>query len=72
MSEIPLAAVLRLIKKADPSFRVSEDAGKELREWLEGISKEVSLNARDFAGHANRKTINALDVRLALKDKKLR
>lgn len=66
MSELPLAAVDRIIRKAGGE-RVSESAVEELAEHLEEVGVKVSQKARVFANHANRKTITGDDIRLAVK-----
>ena len=63
---LPLAAVDRLIRKAGAG-RVSEDASVALGEVLEERGIEVSQKANEFAKHANRKTVTAADIRLAIK-----
>ncbi len=63
---LPFAAVDRLIRKAGAG-RVSEDAAVALAEVLEEKGIEVSQQAIQFAKHANRKTVTASDVRLAVK-----
>ncbi len=65
MAEIPLAPVERLIKKAGAA-RVSEEAVKALRDYLEKKAIEVAKKAVDFAGHAGRKTVKVSDVELAI------
>ena len=67
MGELPLAAVDRIIRKAG-GVRVSEDAVMALAEILEERGITVSQQAATFAKHANRKTITAADIRLAVKN----
>jgi len=66
MSELPLAAVDRIIRKAT-GVRVSESAAKELSAYLEEEGMKVSNAAATFSKHAGRKTITDEDIRLALK-----
>lgn len=64
MAEIPLAPVERLIKKAGAQ-RVSEEAVKALRDYLEKIAVDISRKAVEYAGHAGRKTVKVSDIELA-------
>lgn len=66
MSELPLAAVDRIIRKAT-GVRVSESAAKELSVHLEEEGMRVAQQAAVFSKHAGRKTITDEDIRLALK-----
>ncbi len=66
-NELPLAAVIRLIKSIDPSMRVSEKAADVLRNKLEFHGQEISKKAKIFALHAKRKTITDEDIELASK-----
>ena len=67
MGELPLAAVDRIIRKA-AGIRVSEDSVAELASILEEHGIKISQTASEFAKHANRKTITAADIRLAMKN----
>jgi len=62
MAELPLAPVKRIIKSAGAS-RVSEDAVEELRDELEEHAKERAREAKEFAEHAGRKTVQDDDVK---------
>lgn len=66
MSELPLAAVDRIIRKAT-GIRVSESAAKELSAYLEDEGMRVSQQAAVLSKHAGRKTVTDEDIRLALK-----
>jgi len=66
MSELPLAPIDRLIRKAG-AYRVSEEATAALRKILEEIAIEISREAIELAHHAGRKTIIDDDIELATK-----
>lgn len=67
MSELPIAAVDRIIRKGS-GLRVSDAAAAELANILDEKGTEISQKAATFAKHANRKTITAEDIRLAVKN----
>ena len=62
MAELPLAPVKRIIKQAGAA-RVSEDAVEELRDELESHAEDRAREAKQYAEHAGRKTVQADDVR---------
>lgn len=66
MSELPIAALDRLIRKAGAE-RVSEEAALELGKILSEVAIDISKQAIELAKHAKRKTVTAEDVRLATK-----
>lgn len=67
MSEIPKAPIARIIKESGAE-RVSEDAKEELAAYLEEVAREVAKKANNYAKVANRKTVKADDIKLAIKD----
>lgn len=58
----------RLLKN-ETGRRVSQEAAEELIEALEDEGKELAREARRFAEHADRKTIQREDVRQAVRRK---
>jgi DNA-binding protein len=67
MGEIPIAPIGRIIKNAGGQ-RVSEDAEVALDKILEEWAETVSRQAVKLAKHAGRKTVNASDIELAVKE----
>jgi DNA-binding protein len=66
MVEIAIAAADRIIRKSS-GLRVSEDAAKELAEYLEDVGMKLAGDAALFSKHAKRKTITKDDIKLAIK-----
>jgi len=64
MTELPLAALERLLRKAGAG-RVSPKACEALRDVLEDRAIEIGQKANLLAQHAGRKTVTGEDVRLA-------
>lgn len=66
MSELPVAAIDRIIRKAT-GIRVSETAAKELSLHLEEVGMKIAQEAALYSKHAGRKTVTDEDIRLVLK-----
>ncbi len=66
MTDIPIATVERLIRKAGAE-RVSAEAANALADVLEDEALKISQKAIDLAKHAGRKTVTADDVKLAMR-----
>ena len=67
MSEIPKAPIARIIKEAGAE-RVSEDAKAELAAYVEEVARDVAIEANKVAKIAKRKTFEADDIKLAIKN----
>ena len=65
-SELSVAPMHRICKKAGAE-RVSESAAKELARALEGVGVRIASEAKDYAEHAKRKTIQAKDIEIAVR-----
>ena len=63
---IPLAAVEKIMKSAGAS-RVADKAKSVLRDALEDIAEDMSINAIKYAKHSKRKTVKGSDIKLAAK-----
>ena len=66
-TDLPLALMSRLIKDAGAK-RVSENAKVALAQFLEDIAGNVSKRASSIAERSKRKTIQAEDIRTAVKE----
>lgn len=62
MADLPIAPVKRIIKEAGAK-RVSHEAATELKDELEDYAEERAREAKEFASHAGRKTVQAEDIR---------
>ncbi len=64
--ELSIAPMHRICKKAGAA-RVSESAAKELAKELEEIGIKIAKEAIDYARHAGRKTVQAVDIKIAVR-----
>ena len=62
---LPLAPIERLIRRTTYPARVSKSAAKEFASILEHIGIDLAMRAADLAEHANRKTVQDADIKLA-------
>lgn len=65
MSDLPIAAVQR-IAKMNGAERIGADAVTELVKLAETYIGKISKDAAALAGHANRKTVNVEDIKMAI------
>ncbi len=65
MAELPLAPVKRIVKQSGAA-RVSHGAVEELRDELEDHAHERAREAKEYAEHAGRKTVQADDVKASM------
>ena len=68
MAELPLAPLKRILKNAGAE-RVSDNAVEALRDEVEDRAHGMAQKARDYAHHANRKTVQREDVVAARREK---
>lgn len=66
MTELPNAPIKRIMKNAGAK-RVSEDAVEAFKDRLEEHAETIADDANDYARHADRKTVQAGDVKSAFK-----
>jgi histone H3/H4 len=66
MTDLPIAAIDRLIRKAGAE-RVSEEAAIELGKIISEVGIDIAKQAIELAKHAKRKTITREDIQLATK-----
>lgn len=64
--EIPLAPIERIIHQ-EGGYRVSEDAAIRLRDIVEKFARDIARVSVQMAHHAQRRTVKAEDVDVALK-----
>lgn len=64
MTEIPIAPVIRIIRKTGAD-RVGNEAGEALADLMEQYGQKIAKEALKLASHADRKTITAHDIRMA-------
>ena len=62
-TDLPKAAVIRIVKKAGAG-RVGDDAADAILAAAEAYIARISAEALEFAKHAGRKTLKADDVKL--------
>ena len=63
---LPLAAMEKILKNSGAE-RVADNAKVALRNVIEEIAEEISIQANKLASHAGRKTVKSEDIRLASK-----
>lgn len=68
MAELPRAPLERLLRQAGAE-RVSDAATEALREAVEEEALDLAERARNYAQHANRKTVQREDVTAARRER---
>jgi histone H3/H4 len=66
MAKLPLATVERIMREAGAK-RVSKEARQAFADYIEQLTKSLSIEASEFADHFGRRTITEKDVELAKK-----
>lgn len=67
MSEIPKAPIARIMKQSGAE-RISEDAKDAITDYLEQVTRDLTVEANKVAKIAKRKTIKKEDIDLAIKN----
>ena len=62
MTEIPLAAVARIIKNIDPNIRTGMSSKEEMRNFIEEYAARLAELAVTMARNANRNTVMTQDI----------
>jgi len=65
MSDLPIAAVVRIAKNKAKAERVGQDAAQEIVKYAEDYIVKLTKEANKLAEHAGRKTIKKDDVEMA-------
>ena len=65
MANLPFAPFERILREAEGTLRISDNAAKELTLLMEEMAKKIANEAAELAKHAGRRTIVDADVRLA-------
>jgi len=64
--EIPTAPIDRILHQ-EGAKRVSEEAAKALRDFVEEVARSISREASELAKHAGRRTVTKEDVEFAIR-----
>ncbi len=64
---LPLAAMEKILKQGGAE-RVSDKAKVALKNAVEEIANEIAVKSIQLAVHAGRKTVKAVDIKLAVKE----
>ncbi|MBO7210053.1 MAG: NFYB/HAP3 family transcription factor subunit [Methanobrevibacter sp.] len=65
-NEIPYKTIHRMMKKNCSTYKVGDDAVRQMIYFLNSIIQDVSFMSIVYARHDNRKTVNSNDVNLAI------
>jgi len=64
--EIPLAPIERILRQ-EGGYRVSEEAARRLRDFIERLARDIARESIEMAKHAKRRTVKSEDVEMAIR-----
>lgn len=64
--EIPLAPIERILRQ-EGGYRISEEAARRLRDFVEELARDIARESVEMAKHAKRRTVKSEDVEMAIR-----